>query len=123
MRISVSGAGSASFVAARSSSTKSAERQAFGQFTKALKANDLEGAKSADKSMVANAPAGASRDSDSAFAQLGKAIQSGDVSAAKSACVSMVKSRRSQAPVETAKPITVKAVIGGGVDSRINLSA
>lgn len=121
--MSISSTSSTSFIAAPSGATKSPERQAFGQLTKALKAGDLEGAKTAYKSMVANAPAGASWNPDSAFAQLGKAIQSGDVNAAKSAYVSMVKSRGEHPPVETVKPIAVNTGSSGGAGSLVNLTA
>lgn len=123
MSMSISSTSSTSFTAAPSGATKSPERQAFGQLTKALKAGDLEGAKTAYKSMVANAPAGATRDPDSAFAQLGKAIQSGDVNAAKSAYVSMVKARGEHPPTETAEPSAAKTGSSSGAGSLVNLTA
>ena len=123
MSMSISGASSASFIATPSGATQSPERQAFGQLTKALKAGDLDGAKTAFKSMVKNAPAGATWNPDSAFAQLGKAIQSGDVDAAKSAYASMLKSRGERPPVETAKPIAVDTASSGGAGSLVNLTA
>lgn len=123
MSMSISSATGASFIATPSGATRSPERQAFGQLTKALKADDLEGAKTAYKSMVANAPAGATWNPNSAFAQLGKAIQSGDLAAAKSAFVSMVKSRGDNPPVDPAKPIAVDTSRSSGAGSLVNLTA
>ena len=123
MSMSISSASGASFIATPSGANTSPERQAFGQLTKALKADDMEGAKTAFKSMVKNAPDGATWNPDSAFAQLGKAIQSGDVNAAKTAYVSMVKSRGEHAPVETVKPIAVDTASSGGAGSLVNLTA
>ncbi|MBC7482576.1 MAG: hypothetical protein H7337_11915 [Rhizobacter sp.] len=123
MSMSISSASRASFIATSSGATQSRERHAFGQLTKALKAEDLEGAKTAFKSMVKNAPDGATWNPDSAFAQLGKAIQSGDIDAAKSAYVSMVKSRGERPPVETVKPIAVDTASSSGAGSLVNLTA
>jgi TolA-binding protein len=123
MSMSISSASGASSIAAPRGATQSPERQAFGQLTKAIKAGDLEGAKTAFESMVKNAPDGASWNPDSAFAQLGKAIQSGNVDAAKSAYMSMVKSRGERPPVETANPIAADTASSSGAGSLVNLTA
>jgi hypothetical protein len=93
------------------------ERVAFAQLTKSLRSGDLDGAKAAYKSMVANAPPGASWNPDSPFAQLGRALKAGDLDAAKTAVVDMVRSRVDP-PVESPQPVPQEPgpYVGGGVD-------
>ena len=119
MGMSITGASSASFIAASSGASQTPARRAFGQLTKALRTDDLAGAQAAYQAMVTNAPGAAGRNPDSAFAQIGKALEAGDLDAAKSAYVAMLKLHTDRPPVETAKP----AAGSSGGANRLDLIA
>lgn len=95
--------------------------------TKALRTDDLEGAKSAYKAIVETAPEGATFPKDSAFAKLGAALATGHIGAAKAIAADAVRDVRVAngnavvaPPMPEPRPVTAPA---GGVGSTINLVA
>lgn len=69
----------------------SASRQAFKQLGQALKAGDVDAAKTAYAAVVKNAPRATAANPDGAFAQVGQALNQGDLAGAQDAFKSVLK--------------------------------
>lgn len=99
--------------------------------TKALRTDDLEGAKSAYKAIVDTAPEGTSWPQDSAFSKLGAALATGHLGAAKAIAADAVRDVRAanaggtgSGPVNGHVPEPKPIMVGpGGVGTTINLVA
>ena len=95
-------------------------RQAARELTKALRGEDLEGARRAYASLVAALPDGMHVKAGTPLAEVGKALAQGDVAAARTAYVDVFRNRREQpeAPVQA-----VPSSTGGSAGSVLNTVA
>lgn len=101
----------------------SASRQAFKQLGQALKAGDLDAAKTAYVAVVKNAPQGTSTSPDSAFAQVGKALKQGDLAGAQDAFKSVLKNGMASATQQPIKVTDNPILVTGTGGTVLNLVA
>jgi nitrate reductase assembly molybdenum cofactor insertion protein NarJ len=95
-------------------------RQAARELTKALRSEDLEGARRAYAGLVSALPDGLHVKAGTPLAEVGKALAQGDIAAARSAYVDVFRNRR---PQPEAPAPAVPSSTGGTAGSVVNLVA
>jgi len=90
--------------------------------TKAVRTGDIDGAKQAYKSIIQDAPEGATWPKDSAFAKLGVALATGHGQAAKAILVDAVRDARSPQTTQP-MPDPVSTATTGAVGGSLNVTA
>ena len=95
-------------------------RQAARELTKALRGEDLEGARRAYASLVAALPDGMHVKAGTPLAEVGKALAQGDIEAARTACADVFRNRREQP--QAAAP-AVPSSTGGAAGTMVNTVA
>lgn len=93
MSLSAIGLRSAASLQSSARPVPSAQREAWNDLRRALRAGDLSAAGQAYAAIVKNAPDGATFPRGSAFADLGRALVSGNVGAAQEAFRTMQRAR------------------------------
>jgi hypothetical protein len=117
MTLAALGARSAASLQPSTASVPLAQREAWSDLRRALRADDLSAAGQAYASIIKNAPEGATFPRGSAFADLGKALIAGDSAAAKEAFRTMQRARLDGIPPAPLPPTPLPSTnAAGGVD-------